>query len=199
MWSVAGLTSLYISMNIYFFAHGSEFFLPSIKLEKTDYYSASFYGIFFTLPLVLTTHYLTRVHAKKYKSDSWLFNIPIAFNRELSDVSSFLRKYQIFFFAMFLVVPSLLHIDYFNKFFHGTVYIEDTKEPILVAWGQFTLDFSIYDHGINNFRFGDIKIGIDYYPVITPIAVIIAEVVHIWSLLFTFKTIGLINTKYANK
>ena len=190
MWSVVGVTTLYVSMNIYFFAHGSEFFLPSIKLQKTDYYSASFYGILFTMPLMLVTHYLTRIYAKSYWNKQWLYCFPIAFNRELSDLPRFLKNYQIFFFVVFLLVPSLLHIDYVNKFFHGTVYLENTKQPILVGLEQFTLDLSIYRHGINNFRFGDVDIGIDYYPIVFPIGVVIIECIHTWSFVATLMRIG---------
>lgn len=189
MWSVVGITSLYVSANIYFFAHGSEFFLPSIKLDKTDYYSASFYGIFFTLPLIFATHYLTRVFAKNYSADIWYLNFPVAFNRDLSELKGFLRKYQIFFFIMIIILPSLLHVDYFNKFFHGTVYVESTKEPLLVAWDQFTLDLSIYSHGVNNFRFGDVDIGIDYYPILFPLLIILAELTHLYSLFYTLKSL----------
>lgn len=198
MWSVVGVTTLYISLNIYFFAHGSEFFLPIINLEKTDYHSASFYGVFFTLPLVLTTHYLTRIYAENYTKMIWYYNFPVAFNRELSELKSFLKSYQIFFFVCILILPSLLHIDYFNKFFHGTVYLQDTSEPVLVAWQQFTFDFSIYDHGVNNFRFGDTKIGIDYYPIFFPVAIVIAEIVHVWSLIITLFSIGIFQRNNAN-
>lgn len=195
MWSVVGVTTLYISMNIYFNAHGSEFFLPSIKLDETDHYSASFYGVFFTLPLVLTTHYLTRVYAKNYGKGIWYFHLPIAFNRELSELEEFLRMYQLFFFILLLIIPSLLHVDFFNKFFHGTVYIESTGEAVLVAWEQFTFDLSIYSYGINNFRYGDIDIGIDYFPILFPLAIIIAETIHLYSLVATLKAIGILSSK----
>jgi len=190
IWSVVGVTTIYVSINIYFFSHGSEFLLPSINLGKTDYYSASFYGIFFTLPLILTTHYLTRIYAKNYLKEHWFYCFPIAFNKELSELPSFLKSYQIFFFIIFLVLPSLLHIDFVNKFFHGTVYIETTKQPILVAWEQFTLNFSIFKHGMNNFKYGHVEIGIDYYPIMFPIGVVIVECVHIWSFICTMKCIG---------
>jgi len=200
IWSVVGVTTLYVSINIYFFSHGSEFFLPSIKLGKTDYYSASFYGIFFTSPLIFITHYLTRLYVKHYPRKVWFNCLPTAFNINLSELPNFLKHYQIFFFIGFCVFPSLLHIDYVNKFFHGTVYIESTKKPILVAWEQFTLDFSIYKHGVNNFRFGDIGMGIDYYPIIFPIGVLIIESIHIWSLIATMRIISLSkNTTKSHK
>jgi len=100
MWSVVGLTTLYVTMNIYFVVHGSEFFLPSIKLGTTNYYSATFYGIFFTLPLILITQYLTRIYAKNYSKETWLYCFPTAFNKDLSQLPSFLKTYQIFFFII---------------------------------------------------------------------------------------------------
>jgi len=91
---------------------------------------------------------------------------------------------------LFLIVPSLLHIDFVNKFFHGTVYIEKTKEAILVGWEQITLDFDLYDkYGVNGFRFGDIKNGIDYYLVFFSIAILLIEMLHTWSIFLTGKLI----------
>ena len=190
IWSIVGVTTFYISLNICFFMHGSEFFLPSIKLGKTDYYSASFYGIFFTMPSILTNHYLTMVYAKNYSRKHWVYCFPVAFNRDFSDLPNFLKNYQVFFFVIFLILPSLLHFDFVSKFFHGTVYIESSKQPILVGWDQFTLDFSIYKYGINNFKFGDVNNGIDYYPIILPIGVIIMEFIHICSFIATIISIG---------
>ena len=190
MWSITGVTTLYIVANIAFEVHGSEFFLPSIKLEDVDHYSASFYGIFFTLPLIFSVHYLTRIYSNHFGEKDWWLRIPVAFNREIYELPNFLRTHQIFIFILFLAIPSLLHIDFVNKFFNGTVYIESTCEGILVGIEHFTLEFNLYtEYGINGFRYGDVDKGIDYYPIIFPIAIVLIEIAHLYSIWLTLSCV----------
>ncbi|NOI60495.1 hypothetical protein [Vibrio coralliilyticus] len=179
MWSIAGLTSLYVTANMAFSSHGSEFFLPSIKLEKTDPHSAAFYGIVFTLPLIFSVLYLTRVYIDNFAQSSGWSSLPIAFNRNLDEIPKFKVKYQVLFLFLFLFVPSLLHIDFFIKFFHGTVYFQHDGSSVLVAWDQLSFNVGLWNDAPNGFRYGDVEKGIDYYPIVMPWTVVILEVVHI--------------------
>lgn len=191
MWSVVGVATLYISLNICLFSHGSEFLFPGIRLEATDPHSAALYGIFFMTPLVLTTHYLTRFYARNYPCRSWCLRFPVAFNRNLSETAGFLKMYQVFFGLAILILPSLLHIDYFNKFVSGSVYIQDSGEVVLVDWGHFALDCSILENREywSDFRYGDLEKGMDYMPFATPFLVILLEIAHVMSFVFTAKAL----------
>lgn len=181
LWTVVGLANLYLTFNIASAMHGSEFYLPFIRIDAVNYYAAAVYGIFVTAPVGIAAFFLTREFARHANSQRWAERIPIAFALDIHPDTKPGKAYQVFFFLFFLVVPSAANLDFTNKFFHGTIYDKESSVPVSVGlshlWPERKM-LSVY--GKAGYRFGEpntnsAKPGVDIYPIIIPWTIVAIE------------------------
>ena len=190
-WSLIGLASLSLSVNIDLIMHGASFPLPGLQISTTtDRYVASFYGLFSTLPTIFVGHYLTRRFSEDFGEGIWYRNFPVAFNASLYGRLEI--HYQFLFLCLFVLLPSLLHLDFFFKYTHGSVYpcSEVARDcfgdvAVVVGWWQHLFSgFALVRCGLRGFRYATCG-GIDYFPVIVPLLIWVSVPSHALSLVLT--------------
>jgi hypothetical protein len=201
IWTYVGLANLYLSFNIASHMHGSEFFLPFIRLDSVNDYAAAVYGIFITVPIGILVFILTREFCKISNFSHWAKRIPIAFGFPIEFGSKLGKAYQAFFLVIFLVLPAFANIDFLNKFFHGTIYDRETQTVISVSLEHLWPDRDLLDsHGKKGYRYGEAndaskKPGIDIFPVIIPWVIVLIELIYFAYFLFTI--LSIVSTKDA--
>ncbi len=171
VWTIVGLSLLYITINAWALTQGATFNLPLNLLGKFGKYATSIFGIFVCGPMLWYLIFLQTVYLRYPKNNFWGI-FPVAFNLELNFSYIEAKLYQGFFFFCFQVIPVFAQLHFIRKFFNGEACVWKRPDQKIDL-----MDISLISNSFKSPGYAYDKVS--FYPFLEPVLLIIFVLISI--------------------